>query len=290
MSYSYKILINCLIFFLQLLLGIKDTDDILVASTLICLSELVPILGADTVIGGKRSKLFTDGRPNSKTSLVTISNQKPDCNMFTTAKSLRDFHCSEDIYQRNNSVMNEFDKSLTLNERPSPVGGESVEEVVLSESLIKNLVESEDDWSDWDNSNRQLTTLEIAPTDTQSICEQEFAELQNQNEDGSNVLRHSIEEREKPVSRTTLLQKAALEAKKNIVDISELDIKNQKTDYSKKSGEEFDFFADMTPVIENPAVVNVAETDIITDFTSKLKFVPEDGPDDDEGWGESWNE
>lgn len=275
-------------FSLQLLLGIKDTDDILVASTLICLSELVPILGADTVIGGKRTKLFTDGRPNSKTSLVIMSSQKHESNMFTTAKSLRDFHCSEDRYQQNNSELNEFEKSLTLNERPSPVGGESVEEVLLTESFIKNLVDSEEDWSDWENSNRQLTTLESAQTDIK-ISDEQFTKLENLKDDGSNDLQNIAQETEKPISRTTLLQRAALEAKKNIVDISELDIKNQKID-SKKSGDEFDFFADMTPVIETPSVVNVADTDLTHSFTSKLNFVPDDGLDENEGWGENWNE
>jgi SCY1-like protein 3 len=47
----------------ELLVGIKDNDDILVASTLRALADLVPVLGAATVIGGKRGKLFTDGRP-----------------------------------------------------------------------------------------------------------------------------------------------------------------------------------------------------------------------------------
>jgi SCY1-like protein 3 len=49
--------------FLQLLVGIKDNDDDLVAKTLRALADLVPLLGAATVIGGKRGKLFTDGRP-----------------------------------------------------------------------------------------------------------------------------------------------------------------------------------------------------------------------------------
>jgi hypothetical protein len=47
----------------QLLLGIKDTDDIVVAATLKALACLVPILGGSTVIGGTRLKLFTNGMP-----------------------------------------------------------------------------------------------------------------------------------------------------------------------------------------------------------------------------------
>lgn len=44
-------------------MGIKDTNDTVVASTLRALALLVPILGASVVIGGKRARLFTDGRP-----------------------------------------------------------------------------------------------------------------------------------------------------------------------------------------------------------------------------------
>ena len=47
----------------NLLLGIKDTNDLLVAKTLRCLADLVPILGSAMVIGGNRGRLFADGRP-----------------------------------------------------------------------------------------------------------------------------------------------------------------------------------------------------------------------------------
>lgn len=51
----------------QLLLGIKDTDDVLVAATLRALAELVPLLGATTVIGRNRQQIFSDGRPTHQT-------------------------------------------------------------------------------------------------------------------------------------------------------------------------------------------------------------------------------
>lgn len=47
----------------QLLVGIKDTNEILVATTLHTLADLVPVLGASVVIGKGRAKLFADGRP-----------------------------------------------------------------------------------------------------------------------------------------------------------------------------------------------------------------------------------
>ncbi|CAA9997173.1 unnamed protein product [Nesidiocoris tenuis] len=50
----------------ELLVGVMDVNDELVASTLRALADLVPILGSATVIGGKRAKHFSDGRPKSK--------------------------------------------------------------------------------------------------------------------------------------------------------------------------------------------------------------------------------
>lgn len=46
------------------MLGIRDTNEELVAATLHTLADLVPILGASVVIGNGCSKLFADGRPS----------------------------------------------------------------------------------------------------------------------------------------------------------------------------------------------------------------------------------
>lgn len=261
-----------------MLIGIKDTDDNLVAATLICLSELVPILGADTVVGGKRSKLFTDGRPNSKSSI-----EKP-LDLVTPTKSLQDLPCSEEIYHHDDSLM-------TLNERPSPVGGESIDDEPILRNKNLSRPESEEDWSDWDNSNRQLTLIDT----TELINKDDILLDNNLRTHYENIDLNKNQENQPAKSETkinpvprTLLQKAALEAKRNIVDISELDIKNQKFEQTKKN-DEFDFFADMTPVIEKPTIVNVSQSEDQPSFSSKLNFVPSDELGD-EGWGDNWNE
>lgn len=269
----------------ELLLGIKDIDDNLVSATLLCLSELVPILGADTVIGGKRSKYFTDGRPNSTTKLTLSSSKVPE------SKSLRELPCSEILYENDKNIINNFENVLTLNERPSPVGGESLEHEVMATDPHVKKIESDDDWSDWEHS-RQLTT-------GASVKENDVTQIELSNDDprdeksNSDVTKNLVENGSKDVSekRTSLLHKAAIEAKKNIVDISELDIKNQKYDVFKKSGnDEFDFFADMTPVIEKPTIANVVHKNITNDVSSKLNFIPDDNIDDNEAWGEGWND
>lgn len=275
----------------QLLLGIKDTDDNLVAATLICLSELVPILGADTVIGVKRSKLFTDGRPNSKKK-SQITHKTPE-KAYIPEKSLRDLPCSEDIYESNDSEVVNFGDSISLNTRPSPVGGESLEdEIRIKETNIKHEEvvkinktnnDSEEDWSDWENTNNhQLILLTTPDTNLHSRDDQ----FPNKITD-TTANNDSFSTKNTSTERKTLLQKAAIEAKKNIVDISELDIKNQKMDSSRKAADEFDFFADMMPVIEKPTVVNIDQ--VTHDISSKLNFIPDDA-EDNEGWGENWND
>ncbi|XP_072935107.1 protein-associating with the carboxyl-terminal domain of ezrin [Epargyreus clarus] len=274
----------------ELLLGIKDTDDSLVASTLICLSELVPILGADTVVGGKRSKLFTDGRPNSVTN-TAVSNKNLNEQFYLSNKALGDFHCSEETSDLNSSA---YDQQISLNERPSPVGGESVENENTPIQLYTNereeIVIEEEDWDDWDSSNRYLEPIKLGRADSIEHNENNIIASESEYMMNSIINISDTVSKDKPATRTLLLQKAAIEAKKNIVDISELDIKNQKIDYSKKTADEFDFFADMMPVIEKQEVVKVVETDKNKDFVSKLNFVPDESVDENEGWGDSWNE
>lgn len=267
-----------------MLIGIKDTDDNLVASTLICLSELVPILGADTVIGGKRSKLFTDGRPNSK-----ISVEKVQDNIFPSTKSLRDLPCSEEIYN-DDIVSPAYEKAMSLNERPSPVGGESIdnEHIMSNEKLSK--AGSEEDWSDWDNTNRQLTIVDSVEILKEDIFDHHPLLNPIETVDSANVSHIKTESKDESITRTKLLHKAAIEAKRNIVDISELDIKNQKFEHSKKNNDDFDFFADMMPVIEKPAIINVNQAEELQSFSSKLSFVPAEEGDENEGWGDNWNE
>lgn len=140
----------------QLLLGIKDTNDVLVATTLRCLADLVPILGSTTVIGGNRSRLFADGRPQGH----------PETSQhWTEARSITPVINSGELISHSpipdNVDISESYASVDLNlnngkimqERLSPDGGEDFKTV--------SDVEIEEIWSDWENDDRSLIEEKI---------------------------------------------------------------------------------------------------------------------------------
>lgn len=114
------------------MVGIKDVNDQLVSTTLKALSQLVLILGAATVVGGKRGKLFTDGRPKSQISqpLTKIKADAKEKSIRIPVKS----DC--EVLFTNNG----------LPERLSPDGGE----YHSSSSTVEEGEGDTEHWSDWD--------------------------------------------------------------------------------------------------------------------------------------------
>lgn len=51
----------------------KDENDELVAATLQSLASLVGILGGAAVVGGKRGRMFSDGRPAAPKPRTTVA-------------------------------------------------------------------------------------------------------------------------------------------------------------------------------------------------------------------------
>lgn len=228
---------------MQLLVGIKDTNDHLVSVTLRTLADLVPILGSAVVIGGKRAKLFNDGRPivhairsrsrrNSRRSQEitptneSISYQNVDMNNIST-------------------VLSQHSQVMTLPERPSPDGEEdetTTEEIEQSADELEN-------WEDWDINEEQET---LSNTNANNGSTNNLLLLESSFEQSSNIYEP---ESDLPIQNLELNTNA--NNKQSLPDIFELDIKNQKNNI--QNAEEIDFFQDMEPVIDrsNVFVVNV---------------------------------
>ncbi|XP_029049854.1 protein-associating with the carboxyl-terminal domain of ezrin isoform X1 [Osmia bicornis bicornis] len=211
----------------ELLVGIKDTNDQLVSATLKALAYIVPILGAATVIGGKRGKLFTDGRPNKlKEKVKDKDKSNIDTNEFT------------------NSI-NTIEKTVNLPERPSPDGGEDKKEIVSS------IIEEEYTWSDWDvqESTAGDTHPRISLSSSETICQSNDVLILNSTPE--------IEDTVLNTNVTKTIDSKAIKKLGILSDISELDIKNSKL--SNCSKDEYDYFTDMEPIIKKTQFLHVQQ-------------------------------
>ncbi|XP_034249177.1 protein-associating with the carboxyl-terminal domain of ezrin [Thrips palmi] len=259
----------------ELLVGIKDTSDTIVASTLRALALLVPILGAATVIGGKRAKLFTDGRPKQH-GFAPI--QSP-----ALTQTERDRPQNKE--RPKSSVVQEVSAPLSLvelPERPSPDGGEDL-------TSAAQLDEETDNWSDWDLNDSQASNgFEEGAEPSLPIPVSSAATT-------AVTLAGSLKA---PLS---LAQSSVIlaSAKAKLPDITSLDIKNSVVPKKKQSApEEIDFFQDMEPIIAKPKLLHF---DDVEDFveTSATKTnscfdvdVSATTMADNEAWGdnEDWGD
>lgn len=234
----------------ELLVGIKDTDDNLVGMTLRALADLIPILGSSTVIGGNRSKLFTDGRPN-KSKRYPIKHVT--------------FGPTESVKTASVQLNSEI-PTLYLPERLSPDGGEM--DAISPASEEENLVSNEEEtWSDWDAKESDSVQISEAETILIEDCQPlKPPPLQDQN---------GLPDKD--------YKKAAIK------DISELDIKYLMPT-SQETNNEIDFFSDMEPVIQKTQVLVVDEVVNVDSntFSSSLLPINDNGIEDDaDGWGQS---
>ncbi|KAL5283663.1 SCYL3 family protein [Megaselia abdita] len=124
----------------QLLLGIKDTNDVLVAKTLRCLADLVPILGSAVVIGGSRRKIFADGRPQPLPE--TLSQAR---SITPVLSSGMDYLKSGSPLPDNVDISDIVETTENMPPRLSPDGGEGDDDFMCSPTDIE-----EDPWSDWE--------------------------------------------------------------------------------------------------------------------------------------------
>ncbi|EDW89838.2 protein-associating with the carboxyl-terminal domain of ezrin [Drosophila yakuba] len=248
----------------HLQLGMKDTNEILVAKTLRCMADLVSILGADKVLGGDRSRCFSDGRPHAAVS-TDIANSFPEPRSISPLMNTRSFDVENFMVsgsplpqERNASPLSirlspdggEDEKlRLNLNENAISINHNSDAEKDLRRTLTEHENRANDDeegiWFDWDNTDQ---------------LQQDYREdqVRTDTETKSNALTTEIQISKSllPPYRTATFnlsvginETISMAEQKINDDLSELDIKVQPVIQSSELSE-FDFFKDMEPVIE----------------------------------------
>lgn len=253
----------------ELLVGIKDTNDSVVSNTLKALAALVPILGAATVIGGKRARLFTDGRPKEggllpKTSETCIEPSRHRMKERTKPSVAQEVQLPICIAE--------------LPERPSPDGGEDV-------VLASQLDEETDNWSDWDlNESQASYGVEDALDLTLSVP---LNTAEGTSSSAGTIL-------------SSPSSVAIAVTRPDLPDITSLDIKSSVVPNKKSSvAEEIDFFQDMEPVISKPKLLHLGDwenTENASEISAPISCFDVDltaGPiSDNGGWGdnEDWGD
>lgn len=213
------------------MIGIKDTNDHLVSVTLLALADLVPILGSAIVIGGKRLKLFNDGRPNTTIALPRVT-EKP----LRRSSVLSTMNLSQNEERRSSAIETSLAYiTQDLPERLSPDGGEDDILVNDNQHHIGAVEEDLDNWSDWDTEDN-VTNETIA----------------NDNNPPNHFDNIDINVDTTAIQLSTISLNKKLESlprKEIITDITQLDIKNIQNVNTNEMNE-FNYFLDMEPVIE----------------------------------------
>ncbi|KAF0299835.1 Protein-associating with the carboxyl-terminal domain of ezrin [Amphibalanus amphitrite] len=228
----------------ELLLGIRDTHDDLVAATLRALADLVPILGSQVVIGPHRHKHFGNGTPKASSGKGATPARRKRVTLSQKATEAPPER-RRTLLELSQAAAGESD---SLPERRSPEGGEELGlEPDLgpaadapsdpgSDSELGPGVESEEDvedggdWSDW-----EATDVDPDPPTTREILVQS---------EDSGAVSAGFELSPTPLEAGSVPQKEAASGK------AVIEVKVSKC-WRKEPEAEVDLFADMQPVIRS---------------------------------------
>ncbi|XP_026161176.1 protein-associating with the carboxyl-terminal domain of ezrin [Mastacembelus armatus] len=168
----------------QVLLGMRDTNDSLVAMTLQSLAILVPLLGAQVVVGGERTKVFKRTTPNFTKSTEATPETSPvhivggshpqlaqpskGLNLFPRPSGTKDLVLGNTgVSSRETSRSYPLAKISGDREMSLPLNGlhhdSETEPVSYSPEQPDRLEGPVDDWPDWNDSE------EIENTARQSV-------------------------------------------------------------------------------------------------------------------------
>lgn len=247
----------------QLLLGIKDTNDLLASRTLLCLADLIPILGASQVIGKNRRKLFADGRPQQQ----EIWNNDQPRSITPVINSAVDILLSS-------SPIDNVDISEYSTRIPSKI-------VVNGTLPVADSVTNADD--------DETASLENDPENEWSWDQETAGDAVDELElEGVGIIEEKLLISE-PLKASPVKSLTRPPIDDNI---EELDIKNRKLTKLEEKANEVDFFSDfaMAPTFQKPsasAVVQELEKTPKAEC-NRLQMAVE--LVDNEGWGdEEWS-
>lgn len=235
----------------------------LVAKTLLCLADLVPILGSAVVIGGNRSKIFADGRPQGVPDQL---NPWSGVRSITPVLGSGEFLSGSPTPGGSGIAIGENSVSFSsivnggefnyMPERLSPEG----EDIYHTNSDVEIEV---DEWSDWENDSNEQTSTNTAKKDEEpeivkhdrntAISREEMTLLKvvsNQSDDlpNKNERRKSTKDKQSVPPRQE--------------SIENLDIKTQTFKKLEPTADyEMDFFKDMEPVIQKANVLLINDTE-----------------------------
>jgi len=207
----------------SIIVGLKDTNPVIVSQTLRCLADIVPILGPEKVIGKNVSRVFSDGSPSRKVNKETIN---------ITWNSGNKSGGQTDVLRRQ---LGEEARDGSYHLRVPPIGAE---------------MEEEAGWESW---GEEESSMQASGADAdRSVIEDIIADLKNDNEN----LLLAAASASRPtddvmlVSPSTLQYSVKYKDEKVCDDISKLDVKTASLPAAnQKPEDDVDFFADMTPDI-----------------------------------------
>ncbi|BFF94012.1 protein-associating with the carboxyl-terminal domain of ezrin [Drosophila madeirensis] len=301
----------------HLQLGMSDTNDVLVAKTLRSMADLVPILGANKVLGGDRRRCFSDGRPHAAVS-TDSQNLLTEPRSITPLMNGNSIDAEDDEFMVSGSPLPTENNVAPLSLRLSPDGGEDDKDLTninekplemdrssdpennsnrsTSSTHDNTLINADDEevWSDWDTTDelqrlhvKQAGLEELVPTDELAL------NILETNSSASTQATQASSSDSYRTAASNISQAAAKQAaqpsRKLIDDLSALDIQVQlATAPDRSASTEYDFFKDMEPVIECKAVTaEVIQVDA-SRFAAATETMNDDNLDDLEanhGWG-----
>ncbi|XP_026146561.1 protein-associating with the carboxyl-terminal domain of ezrin-like [Carassius auratus] len=163
----------------QVLRGMRDTNDSLVAMTLQSLAVLVPLLGAQVVVGGERTKVFKRTTPNfTKSTEVTpetspvhivgpihprVSQPPKVLNLFPKGSEDKENMYSFQATEKTGAQHTIAERAVFSSEMSFPLNGYRMGTHAADNMKTNGAVRSDEDWPNWSD------TEEAEKDKTQSV-------------------------------------------------------------------------------------------------------------------------